>query len=409
MKGVTKHLGNFDDEADAARAYDKYVCYVVVCMRASNACMCVRYRAARKLHGSEAVLNFPDAGGDDDEPAHTDASDGSDEESDAASDGPPARVAHTTKLRVGKTSAYRGVYWRYVPMRCTAWGRALTRTVTTASSLTSLWPRFTTGRRKILAPLATMSWPYDKCVCLCGAHAGSILMRACMQALRAARKVHGAKAILNFPDDGSPAHAAPPAMRAGAPPLPPTRHVSGIAAAATAKVASLPSRPEKALGGPIKRRAADGATLYDGIKRQRAEEHGAAQAPPAVLMPPLPGLRRIHVATMGGAAPQTLQPSAAVPQQPRFTLTVADLAAPLMWLFRAPATGEVMGPFLISALSRSFQDGDITARDARLLRVWRQGDPEAACMSLEQALELPMIRARSLQLEMLRARHAAPS
>ena len=30
-------------------------------------------------------------------------------------------------------------------------------------------------------------------------------------------------------------------------------------------------------------------------------------------------------------------------------------------------------------------------------------------MSLEQALELPMIRARSQQLEMLRARHAAPS
>jgi hypothetical protein len=101
-------------------------------------------------------------------------------------------------------------------------------------------------------------------------------------------------------------------------------------------------------------------------------------------------------------------PLAAEPQPPYFALTVADLAPPPLWLFRAPATGEVMGPFLISALRRSVQVGDITARDACLLRVWRQGEPEGASMSLQQALELPMLRARSLQLEMLRLRSAQP-
>jgi hypothetical protein len=106
------------------------------------------------------------------------------------------------------------------------------------------------------------------------------------------------------------------------------------------------------------------------------------------------------------AAPVSAPP-ASRQQRPDFTLTVDDLAPPPQWLFRAPATGEVMGPFLISVLRHSVQVGDITARDARLLRVWRQGEPEGASMSLEHALELPMHRARSLQLEMLRARHAA--
>jgi hypothetical protein len=34
-------------------------------------------------------------------------------------------------------------------------------------------------------------------------------------------------------------------------------------------------------------------------------------------------------------------------------------------------------------------DGDITAKDARLLCVWCHGEAEDACM--EQALELPML------------------
>ena len=109
----------------------------------------------------------------------------------------------------------------------------------------------------------------------------------------------------------------------------------------------------------------------------------------------------------GGRAPaaHALAPPASRPRQPDSALTVADLVPSLQWLFRAPATGELMGPFLISVLRRSVKVGDITARDARLLRVWRQGEPEVASMSLQQALELPMLRARSRQLELLRARH----
>ena len=56
---------------------------------------------------------------------------------------------------------------------------------------------------------------------------------------------------------------------------------------------------------------------------------------------------------------------------PEFPEPELPMAPPPQWLFRAPATGELMGPFLISVLHRSVKVGDITARDARLMRVWR--------------------------------------
>ena len=109
--------------------------------------------------------------------------------------------------------------------------------------------------------------------------------------------------------------------------------------------------------------------------------------------------RELHWGTDILNFPDAAPPACVVPSLP--------LAPPPQWLFRAPASGEVMGPFMISALRRSVEHGDITARDARLLRVWRQGDAEDAAMSLQQALELPRVRSRSLQLEMLRKRRAA--
>jgi hypothetical protein len=48
--------------------------------------------------------------------AHTNTSDGSDDESDGADE--PAEVAQPPKgQRAGRSSAYRGVYWVYVPAR----------------------------------------------------------------------------------------------------------------------------------------------------------------------------------------------------------------------------------------------------------------------------------------------------
>ena len=171
-------------------------------------------------------------------------------------------------------------------------------------------------------------------------------MHGCTHA-RAARELHGDKAILNFPDVGG-----------------------GLTPAA------LPAVGLEALRFPAASHGSDMGVV--------APDFSKPTSPPAPLLAP------------PAAEPQRLCPA----------LTAADLPPPPLWLFRAPASGEVMGPCLISALRRCVQAGVITARDARLLRVWRQGEPEAASTSLELALALPMLRSRSLQLELLRTRRA---
>jgi hypothetical protein len=72
----------------------------------------------------------------------------------------------------------------------------------------------------------------------------------------------------------------------------------------------------------------------------------------------------------------------------------ADLSPPPLWMLRIPATGEVLGPFLISALRHGVAEGYITAMDAKFVRAWRRDEGEEAAMSLQNALDLPRIPSR---------------
>ena len=71
-----------------------------------------------------------------------------------------------------------------------------------------------------------------------------------------------------------------------------------------------------------------------------------------------------------------------------------DLPPPPLWMLRVPATGEVLGPFLISALRHGVAEGYITAMDAKFVRAWRRDEVEEAAMSLQNALDLPRIPSR---------------
>jgi len=75
-------------------------------------------------------------------------------------------------------------------------------------------------------------------------------------------------------------------------------------------------------------------------------------------------------------------------------LPSADLPPPPLWMLRIPATGEVLGPFLISALRHGVAEGYITAMDAKFVRAWRRDEGEEAAMSLQNALDLPRIPSR---------------
>ena len=118
-----------------------------------------------------------------------------------------------TVARAGKTSAYRGVSSEYAPVQCTR--RVYCSTLTLGGRTHKVYVRIHVKGRSI--PLGSFddeeaaARAYDKCVCLkCGAHAGSTLTHH-----RAARELFGAKAILNFLDegaDGGPAHATAPPM-----------------------------------------------------------------------------------------------------------------------------------------------------------------------------------------------------
>lgn len=72
-------------------------------------------------------------------------------------------------------------------------------------------------------------------------------------------------------------------------------------------------------------------------------------------------------------------------------------------MLRIPATGEILGPFLIHALRHGVAEGVITAIDAKFVRARRQSEGEEGAMSLQQALDLPRIRSRKRKLERMNA------
>jgi len=238
-----------------------------------------------------------------------------------------------------------------------------------------------------------------------------------------------------------PAAHAPAPAPAAAPVLAPAPVPT--APVPTAPAAVAPPAPATATAAPDKRITAfdDCGDLSDmmAVVRQadtnaRAAADAARRASvetPALAATPLPASAPAPVPLAALAPPPSLLPAAvqellrqtkdiiAAPAAPAAAPVPASAAAtalppPPLWLVRVPATGETLGPFLMSALRDAVAKGIISDMDAKFARAWRVDDGYHRSMTLREALDLPRVPKRATQLACASlkaafAPHAAPA